>query len=135
MRASAPEGAATVAVRIRERFFVKRIVDVQRLVLLACGDLAEYLVQVFRRYLPGVFGYTCGSKYILFFDTFFGLRRYGRLWQRAASVEDKTAFADDLLAARRSARNGRVAIAASALPKEIPYRPKCVADGADRQQP
>ena len=121
--------------RIRERFFVKRIVDVQRLVSLAGGNIAEYLVQVFRRYLPGVFGCTCRSKYRLFFNTFFGFRRYGRLWQRAASVEDKTALADDLTAARRSARNGRAAVAASALPKEIPDRPECVADGADRQQP
>ena len=51
----------------REWFNYQRIVDVQRFICFAFRDNTENIVQFFRRYLPGVFGYTCRSKDILFF--------------------------------------------------------------------
>ena len=67
-------------VRIRERFIVQRKVDFQRFVRLPLGSDTEHFIQVFRRNLPGVFGYIRGHKYIGFFRNFFSFRFYGSLW-------------------------------------------------------
>ena len=55
-------------VRIRERFIVQRKVDFQRFVRLPLGSDTEHFIQVFRRNLPGVFGYIRGLQDIKFYN-------------------------------------------------------------------
>ena len=126
--------------RIRERCFVKRIVDFQRFVSLPFGNVAEYLVQLFLRYLPGVFRYTCGSKYIAISDTFSLLRRCGRLclrkWNALASMcHDDMAAADNFF----TSFAGRFTLGAPPEPgpgvvPQTDYHPYGIYDGKGRQE-
>ena len=122
-------------VRIRERFIVQRKVDFQRFVRLPLGSDTEHFIQVFRRNLPGVFGYIRGHKYIGFFRNFFSFRFYGSLWPGVARVEDKAAPADDLLPAGSVFGNDPVCRFVAFHPPQAEKRPQGIPHGKEGQQP
>jgi len=103
--------------------------------MLPLGSDTEHFIQVFRRNLPGVFGYIRGHKYIGFFRNFFSFRFYGSLWPGVARVEDKAAPADDLLPAGRVFGNDPVCRFVTFHPPQAEKRPQGIPHGKEGQQP
>ena len=78
--------------RLVIRGFGQRTILVVGIVALAFGRNSENFVQFLRRDLPGVFLYTSGDKYIIFFTAFRASRTYGSGWRRLATLRQSPAM-------------------------------------------